>query len=144
MGIGAPIMMTHMLTGVIDPAGTTAAQPILIMRGLQVISPIRHTIEALCILELKGKSLAFSALDAPRMGGLALVRTGDEVLARLGVVSSFDECMRWLAVLFYFHLLAAVVALILTRPRFARARSASDSARIVPVGDLKDARDVGQ
>lgn len=131
--IGAPIMMTHMLTGVIDPAGTTAEQHLLVMRGMQLLSPIRHAIEALCILELKGTRLALSAADAPRMGGLALVRTGDEVLSRLGIVSSFDGCVRWLVALAYLHLLGAVVALMLTRPRFARARSASDGAVLVPV-----------
>ncbi|CAK0902459.1 unnamed protein product [Prorocentrum cordatum] len=133
-------MMTHMLTGVIDPAGTTAQQPLLVMRGMQLLSPIRHAIEGLCVLELKGTRLAFSAADAPRMGGLALVRTGDEVLMRLGIVSSFDVCMRWLGALACLHLLGAAVALVLTRPRFARARSALDGAVLVPVTGGGDAK----
>mmetsp|Transcript_29690 Transcript_29690/g.44414 ORF Transcript_29690/g.44414 Transcript_29690/m.44414 type:complete len:81 (+) Transcript_29690:1-243(+) len=59
------------------------------------------------------------------MGGLALVRTGDEVLRRLDVVSSFEGCMLWLGGLACLHLVAAAVALTLTRPRYSRASSKS-------------------
>ena len=36
------------------------------------------------------EDLARSASEAPRMGGLALVTSGDEVLRRLGIERSFD------------------------------------------------------
>ncbi|CAL1132708.1 unnamed protein product [Cladocopium goreaui] len=46
MTAGIPIMTVHMLTGVIDPAGSAAAQPSPSMVMLRSISPIRYAIEA--------------------------------------------------------------------------------------------------
>merc|ERR1712008_5331 len=118
--LGAPIMIVHMLTGIIDPAGDSAPPPIGIMLALRRISPIRYAIEALCIAELRGMHLARHATDAPRMGGLALVQTGDEVLRRLGIGGEFGEKLFALLLLACTPLLAAVVALVLGRPRFAK------------------------
>uniref|UniRef100_A0A7S1S091 ABC-2 type transporter transmembrane domain-containing protein n=1 Tax=Alexandrium catenella TaxID=2925 RepID=A0A7S1S091_ALECA len=120
IAVGAPVMAVHMLTGVIDPAGQAGNDPGSVIQLLRYLSPIRHGIEALCVAELEGMTLARSAADAPRMGGLALIRTGDEVLRRLDVTSSFDGCMRWLAGLACLHLAAAALALKVTRPQFSR------------------------
>eukprot|EP00931_Biecheleriopsis_adriatica_P042003 TRINITY_DN23943_c0_g1_i1.p1 TRINITY_DN23943_c0_g1~~TRINITY_DN23943_c0_g1_i1.p1 ORF type:complete len:639 (+),score=121.00 TRINITY_DN23943_c0_g1_i1:30-1946(+) len=116
MALAGPVMIVHMLTGVIDPAGAAAQQPGRVMQMLQHLSPIRYAIEALCVAELGGMDLARSAADAPRMGGLALVRTGDEVLRRLGIHSNFHDCMAWLVRLSCLHLLAAAAALALGQP----------------------------
>eukprot|EP00434_Breviolum_minutum_P008069 symbB.v1.2.007115.t1/scaffold430.1/size206084/10 len=45
MTAGIPIMTVHMLTGVIDPAGSAAAQPSQGMVMLRSLSPIRYAIE---------------------------------------------------------------------------------------------------
>ena len=75
-----------MLVGVINPAGAASGDsPSRVVAALERTSVIRHAIEALIVSELDGVTLARSAKDAPRMGGLALVRTGREVLERLGV-----------------------------------------------------------
>ncbi|CAE8721846.1 unnamed protein product, partial [Polarella glacialis] len=78
---------------------------------------------ALCVAELKGMELARSVTDAPRMGGLALVRTGDEVLRVLDISSNFNDSMLWLARLTILHLVFAAIALMLGQPGSARARS---------------------
>eukprot|EP00913_Durusdinium_trenchii_P029776 g27902.t1 len=46
MTTGIPVMTVHMLTGVIDPAGSAAATPSQGMVMLRSISPIRYAIEA--------------------------------------------------------------------------------------------------
>eukprot|EP00435_Cladocopium_sp_Y103_P007035 s2144_g2.t1 len=55
--------------------------------------------------------LARSAAEAPRMGGLALVKSGDEVLRRLGITNDFEASTDWLLRLSALHLFIAAVAL---------------------------------
>jgi hypothetical protein len=60
------------------------------MGAFKALSPIRWAIESLCCAEFRGMQLHrggwFSRVrDAPRMGALAAVRDGDEVLAALGL-----------------------------------------------------------
>lgn len=124
--LGAPVMIVHMLTGIIDPAGDMSPPRLGIMLALRGISPIRYAIEALCIAELRGMHLARRAADAPRMGGLALVKTGDEVLQRLGVEGEFGDNLFALLLLAFAHLLAAAIALVLGRPRFAKTAVAGN------------------
>eukprot|EP00439_Symbiodinium_sp_Y106_P052164 s3822_g6.t6 len=107
VALGGPVMIVHMLTGVIDPAGQVGHSANQFMELLHGLSPIRYAIEALCVAELRGLDLARSAADAPRMGGLALVRSGDEVLRRLGVTNDFEMSVDWLLRLSALHLLAA-------------------------------------
>lgn len=128
LAVGAPIMIVHMLTGVIDPAGQSAQQPLAVMRALRGLSPIRHAIEALCISELGGMRLARNAADAPRMGGLALVRSGDEVLRRLEIVGTFEGGLLRLAALTALHLAIAAVALVAARPRSSRGTAGTATA----------------
>ena len=109
IAIGAPIMVTNMLVGVINPAGAASGgSPSRVMAILERTSVIRHAIEALIVSELD-VTLARSAKDAPRMGGLALVRTGREVLERLGVFDGYADAMRKMGVLAGVHLLVGVV-----------------------------------
>lgn len=116
VALGGPVMIVHMLTGVIDPAGQVGHSANQFMELLHGLSPIRYAIEALCVAELRGLDLARSAADAPRMGGLALVRSGDEVLRRLGVTNDFEMCVDWLLRLSALHLLVAAVALAVNAP----------------------------
>lgn len=138
LAVGAPIMVIHMLVGVIDPAGADAESDGALMSTLRTLSPIRHAIEALCLAELKdvrfakssgGKGPGFmrALADAPKLGALAGVRNGNEVLERLGVPENFSAPMVGLGSLGALHLLAGLVALIATAPRFARARPPADS-----------------
>ena len=61
-------------------------------------------IEALCIAEYKGMDFAedgtrWSLKDLPRMGGLALVRNGDQVIDALGLTNkSYENVMHSMAV----------------------------------------------
>ncbi|CAK9045655.1 Calcium-dependent protein kinase 27 [Durusdinium trenchii] len=55
--------------------------------------------------------LARSAADAPRMGGLALVASGNEVLRRLDIHNSFEVSSEWLVRLSALHLLIAAFSL---------------------------------
>lgn len=131
MTMAAPVMAVHMLTGVIDPSGQ-AMRPGAAIVAIRSLSPMRHAIEAACTLELSGMPLARSMADAPRMGGLALVSSGDEVLRQLGVEVDFSMAMLHLAALFCLHVLLAAAALIATSPQFARASRAPSP--IIPLG----------
>jgi hypothetical protein len=128
LAVGAPIMVVHMLVGVIDPAGADSEPDGVFMRALRMLSPVRHAIEALCLCELKDVSFAkpkggklSSLMAGPSMGALAGVRSGNEVLDKLGVAEAFAQPMRALAMLCAAHLGAGLLALIATAPRFARA-----------------------
>ncbi|CAK9063508.1 unnamed protein product [Durusdinium trenchii] len=111
-----------MLTGVIDPAGSAAATPSQGMVMLRSISPIRYAIEALCQSELQGAVLAPSASEAGKLGGVALLRSGDVFLERLGVSHAYQEAITCLLALLFFHLLLAAILLVAMKPRFQRAR----------------------
>lgn len=111
MALGGPVMIVHMLTGVIDPAGQAGHSSNQFMEMMQSLSPIRYAIEALCVAELGGLDLARSAADAPRMGGLALVASGNEVLRRLDIHNSFEVSSEWLVRLSALHLLIAAFSL---------------------------------
>eukprot|EP00913_Durusdinium_trenchii_P007080 g6661.t1 len=54
MALGGPVMIVHMLTGVIDPAGQAGHSSNQFMEMMQSLSPIRYAIEALCVAELGG------------------------------------------------------------------------------------------
>ena len=85
------------------------------------LSPIRWSIRALCVAELRGLELEKASLaSAPRMGGLALVSSGDQVLERLGLEhESAARCARSLGALLAAQLVVGAGALALTRPRLA-------------------------
>ena len=85
----------YMVVGIINPSGSepASASTSLVSRAMgafKALSPIRWAIESLCCAEFRGMQLHrggwFSRVrDAPRMGALAAVRDGDEVLAALGL-----------------------------------------------------------
>ena len=67
-----------------------------------------------------------SLRDAPRIGGLALARSGDEVLQRLGLTETSADCCANLAKLLGAQLVAAYVGLRLTRPRYATLKDVAE------------------
>ena len=79
-------------------------------------------VRALCCAELRGLELAPSSLaSVPRMGGLALVRSGDEVLERLGLAqSTAGASLHHLALVTAAECAVALVGMAVTTPRFER------------------------
>ena len=138
LAVGAPIMVIHMLVGVIDPAGADSEPDGALMRTLRALSPVRHAIEAVCLAELRDVHFAkpkgtpgLGALagavggggGGPSMGALAGVWSGNDVLQKLGVARSFAQPMRALGTLAALHLAAGLLALVATAPRFARTQT---------------------
>ena len=123
LAVGLPVMLVHMVLGVINPAGAAAAKPPSpLTRAVGHASPIKWAVQGLCCAELRGLELERSTLsDAPRMGGLALVTSGDQVLERLGLrEQSCGRCLANLAAVLGIEVAVAFVGLALTRPRFQR------------------------
>ena len=139
LAVGAPIMVIHMLVGVIDPAGAENEKQTRLMRILRALSPVRHGINALCLAELKDVTFAPSStggvVDAlkngPSMGALAGVRSGNDVLERLGTPRTYRQPMTHLCAVCAMHLAAGLAALVLTAPRFAASHTpgVTDSGR---------------
>lgn len=93
MALGVPVMVILMAVGVINPSGVDANDPPpSVIQWVKSMSPIKWTIEALCVAEFRGMEFAetegkrWQALrDLPKMGGLALVKNGNQVLEALGL-----------------------------------------------------------
>jgi len=93
MALGVPLMVILMAVGVINPSGVDINDPPpSFIQWLKSISPIKWTIEALCVSEFRDMEFAetdrkrWQALrDLPKMGGLALVKNGNQVLEALGL-----------------------------------------------------------
>lgn len=100
MTAGIPVMVILMTVGVVNPSGvdTSEPQPALV-EALKQLSPIAYAIQAVCIAEYRGmkfddqlanKGNFFSRgsrllRDLPKIGALALVQNGDQVLDELGM-----------------------------------------------------------
>ena len=97
LAVGLPVMIVHMVLGILNPAGAADAKPpSAAMSAVSHASPIKWSVRALCCAELRGLELTPSSLaSVPRMGGLALVRSGDEVLERLGLAQSTAGASLW-------------------------------------------------
>lgn len=90
-----------------------------------MFSPIKWAIEALVTAEFRGmtfdKDRDFwgNLKELPRMGGLAMVRDGDEVLDALGLgTANYDEIMNNLAKLSGVFLLFSWLGLAFGGPKF--------------------------
>jgi ABC-type multidrug transport system ATPase subunit len=127
MSAGVPVMVVLMTVGVINPSGVDPNEtPPLIVQGLKLISPIAYAVKAVCLAEYTGMEfdsphanknffLRGQALlqDLPKMGALALVQNGEEVLHELGLGDdSFQGEMRHLAVLSAVNLFVSWLGLI--------------------------------
>lgn len=102
-----------------------------IVQLLKNISPIGMSIEALCIAEYKGMDFAedgmrWSLKDLPRMGGLALVRNGDQVIDALGLKNkTYKGVMNNLVVASSMNLLVSWFGLSYCGTKFTKARDVS-------------------
>jgi len=130
MTIGVPLNVILIAVGIINPSGVDASAktPILI-KALQQISPIKLAIEALCIAEFKGMEFddgkgrwrlsGWRLKDLPRMGGLALVQNGDQVLDALGLADrSYEKVIKELLLLSGCNLLVSWFGLSFFGPKF--------------------------
>ena len=127
---GIPIMVVMMTVGIINPAGVdqSESQPATV-RALKQLSPIAYAIKALCIAEYRGMEFEdlqhgqkhnFGFLgrsgrilkDLPKMGALALVRNGDQVLTELGLEKdNYESAMKHLAILSIGNLFLSLIGL---------------------------------
>jgi hypothetical protein len=110
MTMAVPLMVLLMSVGIINPSGVdpTEVSPVLV-GALKALSPVNYAIRAVCIKEFSGakfddpngkQSNIFlkgrSALrDLPKMGALALVKNGDQVLFYLGLGNKTYEGAMW-------------------------------------------------
>ena len=127
MALGVPIMVILMAVGVINPSGVDANDPPpAIIQWLKTASPIKWTIEALCVSEFRDMEFAdtdrkrWQALrDLPKMGGLALVKNGNQVLEALGLSSlTYEVIMERLTMLASISLLLSWFGLTWFGPSF--------------------------
>jgi len=117
-----PIVVILMVVGIINPSGVdvTAPTPPLVT-FFKRISPIAWSIEALVVAEFSGMTFAptrsffgFQNLrNLPRMGALALVQNGDDVLQALGVNVKFDAALSHMATLSLVNFVSSWVCLSL-------------------------------
>ena len=147
MAMGTPLMICFMIVGIKNPSGTDAdrakakagsnGRNVTLLKVLAMASPIRWSIDALLISELQGAPFerGIKPGSGPPLGALALVRNGDDVLARLGLgadgpdrppggrPSSRDPYARanWrLATIALIEVAVAVAGLTLRRPQYLR------------------------
>ncbi|CAJ1958572.1 unnamed protein product [Cylindrotheca closterium] len=124
----AMIMVVMMAVGIINPSGVDLSDPPpLLVRALKQISPINYAVKALCLSEYKdaefgidtgGKPVnIFSRArimmrDLPKMGGLALVKNGNQVLQELGLADeTYAGVMKQLGVLSLVNLAISLIGL---------------------------------
>ena len=118
LSAGIPVMVILMTVGVINPSGVALDNPPpAIIQTLKRISPIAHAVKAVCLAEYRGMEFQRSkgkalAKELPKMGGLALVKNGDQVLEELGLgQDTYRGAMEHLAVLSAVNLLISWVGL---------------------------------
>ena len=144
---GIPVMIVMMTVGIINPAGVdkSESQPLMV-RTLKELSPIAFAIKALCLAEYRGaefedlkhdeKQNNFLRVlgrsrrvlkDLPKMGALALVQNGDQVLNELGMENDrYEGAMKRLAILSIGNLVISWIGLKLNAnpiDSFSDARS---------------------
>ncbi|KAJ8600139.1 hypothetical protein CTAYLR_003486 [Chrysophaeum taylorii] len=83
LAVGTPLMVVHLLTGIVNPSGVSMSSSSKKQNLLQSISPIRHAVVWLLRREFRAAKLA--GRNWPSLGGLAAVKDGDDVLRRLGL-----------------------------------------------------------
>jgi len=131
MVAGIPIMVIFMTVGVINPAGIDKSDPQpMLVKVLKQLSPISFAIKALCLAEYRGMEFdnsppgkqnkrpnffmrgKFLIKELPKMGALALVKNGEQVLDELGLgEDSYEGAMRHLAILSFGNLFLSWIGL---------------------------------
>ena len=112
------------------------------------MSPIRMAIEALCIAEYKGmdfsegKSKRWNLKDLPKMGGLALVRNGDQVIDALGLKNkTYQGMMNQMVVLSASNLLLSWIGLSFCGSKFIKARDVANTTAAIIATTTDDDQD---
>lgn len=144
---GFPIMIILMVVGIINPGGVDPNESqSRFVEWLRLVSPIRWAIEALCVAEYRGMEFAkpkkgfFRTLvnDAPRMGGLALVQNGDQVLDALGLTDRTWEDSMWaLAKLTGANLIFSLLGLSFCGPSFVNSKGYDGTSEISDDGVIE-------
>lgn len=134
MATGIPIIVIFMVVGIINPSGVdTSHEAPAFLKYLRWASPIHWAIEALCVAEYRGMQFEDKSArwpwqrfrDLPKIGGLALVRNGDQVLAALGLEDvTYETVMKNLAALSGIYLLLSWLGLHITGSSFEQAQMA--------------------
>jgi ABC-type multidrug transport system ATPase subunit len=135
---GIPLLVVLMVVGVINPSGVDPSQgpPPPIVRIMKHFSPFYFAIEALCLGEYPGMQFDTAGrggwfqrfADLPRMGGLAMVRNGDQVIEALGLADkNYAVIMKQLAMLSLGNLAVGWLGLLFHQiPKRMRKTSRSD------------------
>lgn len=132
--MGVSLMVIFMVIGIINPSGVDKFRPPpLYLQYLKLASPIKWAVEALCIGEYTGMQFDTKTgrrwpwqrlKDLPKMGGLALVENGDQVLEALGLQDlTYNHVMGRLAVLSGIYLLLSWTGLHFGGTSFEQATS---------------------
>lgn len=134
MSAGIPVIVIFMVVGIINPSGVdTSHQAPAYLKFLRWASPIHWAVEALCLAEYRGMKFQDDKArwpwqrfkDLPKIGGLALVRNGDQVLDALGLGNAnYETVMKNLAVLSGTYLLLSWLGLVVTGASFEQAQMA--------------------
>jgi hypothetical protein len=110
MSAGVPVMIILMTVGIINPSGVDSSEPQpAILEALKQLSPIAFAVKAACLAEFRGREFQrpddetrniFSRgsavlKDLPKMGALALVKNGDQVLEELGLAKETYKSAMW-------------------------------------------------
>ncbi|GAX27101.1 hypothetical protein FisN_13Lh355 [Fistulifera solaris] len=114
---GLPILVVLMLVGVINPSGVDPRRsPPMVTQLMKRISPFAYAIHAVMVAEFQDMQFVSSTggrrwwssiwKDLPRMGAMAMVRNGNQVLEALGLKQeTYVHAMKHLAYLTGIHLL---------------------------------------
>lgn len=128
MSTAASIMVILMSVGVINPSGVDVSDPQpVFVEALKQLSPINYAVKAMCLTEYKDAEFGSASKkgrknifqrgrtilkDLPKMGGLALVQNGNQVLHELGLdEETYESCMRHLALLAVSNLVISWIGL---------------------------------
>jgi ABC-type multidrug transport system permease subunit len=137
MSTAASIMVILMSVGVINPSGVDVSEPQpVFVAALKQVSPINFAVKAMCLTEYKNREFSIDKgqqniflrgrtilKDLPKMGGLALVQNGNQVLHELGLdKDTYAGCMRHLALLSLSNLVISWIGLqIQNDPKIAKS-----------------------
>lgn len=124
--VSVPILVVLMTVGIINPSGASQSDPPPpVVAALKQVSPVAFAIRAVCLAEYRGMEFqnpsakkGFFARgknlmkDLPKMGALALVQNGDQVLDELGLgQEDYKGAMKHLAILSCANLLLSWIGL---------------------------------
>ena len=138
---GLPILVVLMLVGVINPSGVDPHRaPPVITQLMKRISPFAYAIHAVMIAEFQDMEFVSSSggrrwwssivQDLPRMGAMAMVRNGNQVLDALGLKQeTYTSAMKQLAYLTGIHLVLSWWGLAFRRRQPPKSSSSSSTLK---------------